>query len=280
MTRSSQKGFTLTEVVICLLLGSMVAGAVIKVMISNDVTLKLNQALASVQENGRFGIARLRADLLYTGMYQDRPEAPADAFDKGEEAQFVRHHPVILPGTFTKRPQLGSLQGEAGASDTLVVARQSRRDCRGYTLGYDGQQPVFIVNEYYVEGTALKCRGFDGRFLRGQKDAEGHNRHAGFTLLDDVYSFQVLYGQLIMADENEPVLRYVTADNIVDKSRIVSLRLALLLKGDGEVFIDPVPAFSLLNESPFTPDENRLFKQFETTITLRNVLYMNGLQHS
>ena len=35
--------------------------------------------------------------------------------------------------------------------------------------------------------------------------------------------------------------------------------------------IDPVPSFKLLDETAYQPTEKRLFKQFETTITLRNV---------
>ncbi len=53
--------------------------------------------------------------------------------------------------------------------------------------------------------------------------------------------------------------------------QVVSIRLAILVKGDAEVTVDPVPSFKLLNEVAMQPGEKRLFKLFETTITLRNV---------
>jgi len=96
-------------------------------------------------------------------------------------------------------------------------------------------------------------------------------------LLDEVESFQVQYGytnNLLTGDNSARPVSYVTADQLpailADNGQVVAIRIAVLIKGDAEVFLNSVPSFKLLNETAISPSENRLFKLFETTITLRN----------
>lgn len=272
-----QRGLTLVELMISLAMGLLITGAVVQMLISSQVTERLNRAVASAQEGGRFIINRLRTDILMVGRYDTLSPDLNRSVDIVDEAAFVQNRPVILPGDLDNNLALGSIQGAVGASDTLVVGLQARRDCRGYKLGYLDNEEFYVINQYYVEDNSLKCRGFDGRVLRGQRAAVGNNGDAGFTLLDDVESFQVLYGISAIAgtgDNTGRPVNYVTADQI-DAARsqggqVVAIRLAILLEGEGEVHIDPKPTFKLLNEATLVPPTNHLYKMFETTITLRN----------
>ncbi len=274
---SKQAGFSLIEVLITLALGLLISGAIVQVLVSNSVTERLNRSIASVQESGRFVVSRLRSEILMAGRYDILSENLNTDQDIVAEASFVQNHPVILPGTFNAFADVGVVQGADGASDRLAVSVLAEQDCRGYRLGYPAGQEFFIVNEYFVDGNKLKCRGFDGRVLRGQKVATGHNGHAAFTLLDDVESFQVLYGYTdnsVTNDNSARPVSYITADRLPaalgSNGQVVSIRIAVLIKGDAEVPINPVPSFKLLNEAAMTPSASRLYKQFETTITLRN----------
>jgi type IV pilus assembly protein PilW len=275
---TKQMGFSLIELMISLALGLVIAGGVIQIMVSSSVTEKLNRAVASAQENGRFIISRMRSEILMAGRYDILSPNLNQDIDVTAEAAFIQNHPVPVPGDFSSNATLGSIQGASGGNDTLVVSLQAERDCRGYKLGYDDGEEFFVVNQYFLDGTKLKCRGFDGRVLQGLKVAVGNNGDAAFTLLDDVESFQVLYGvtsSIATGDNTARPVSFVTADEIsgyvADNGQVVAIRIALLVKGDGEVFIDPLPRFKLLNEQPIRPSENRLYKKFETTITLRNV---------
>jgi type IV pilus assembly protein PilW len=67
--RSKQKGFTLVELMISLVLGLIISGAVIQILSSNTVTDGLNRAIANAQESGRFIISRMRQELMMTGRY-------------------------------------------------------------------------------------------------------------------------------------------------------------------------------------------------------------------
>lgn len=274
---NKQAGFSLIELMISLVLGLVISGAIIQIMVSNSVTDKLNRAVASVQENGRYAISRLRSDVITAGRYESLYPELDRSVDVVDEGNYVKNHPVALPGDFASRATLGSKEGTSGANDTLVVGMQALRDCRGFKLGYDARAEFYVVNEYFIDGTSLKCRGFDGRYLRGQKAAQGHAGHAAYTLLDDVISFQVLYGITrhdINGDNTARPTRFVSADQIAAElgagGQVVAIRIALLLTGDGEITVDSVPKFRLLDAPLVQPSEKRLYKQFETTITLRN----------
>jgi type IV pilus assembly protein PilW len=271
---SKQNGFTLIELMISLTLGLILSAAVVQVMISNNATERLNRSIVSAQENGRFIIARLRNDLIMTGRYDIlRPELNKDV-DIVVEASFVNNNPIPVVGDFSNDLTKGVKEGGGTASDTLMVALQADKDCRGATHGYVDEE-FMVVNEYFLDGTSLKCRGFDGRVLRGQK-AEVDDDSA-YTLLDDVISFQVQYGvtdNVASKDNSGRPVKFVDADSLdTEKSAgalVVAIRIALLLKADSDLLISPVPKFKLLNEEPIQPPEERLYKQFETTITLRN----------
>lgn len=269
-----QRGFSLIELMISLTLGLVLSAAVVQVMISNNSTERLNRSIASVQENGRFIISRLRNDLIMTGRYDKlRPDLNKDV-DIVVEAAFVHNNPIPVLGDFSNALNKGVKEGTGSLSDTLMVALQAKKDCRGASHGYINEE-FLVVNEYFLDGTSLKCRGFDGRFLRGFKARVDDDN--AYTLLDDVTSFQVQYGvtdNLNSQDNSARPVKFVEADRlVVEKTAgaiVVAIRIALLLKADSDVLISPVPKFKLLNEEPIQPSEKRLFKQFETTITLRN----------
>ena len=265
------QGFTLVEVMIALSLGAVISLAVIQVMISNSVTEKLNRALTSVQENGRFGMLRLQQDVLLAGRYDPLSADLNRSVDIAEESFFVRQHPVVLPSEFSSRATLGINDGADGSNDRLVVIGQHDLDCRGYHLGYGTGEEFPVVNEYFVEDDTLKCRGFDLRVLRGLRTAVGHNNHAAYSLLDGVESFQVLYG--IDALNNGRVSQYVSADNVAAAENVIAIRIGLLLKSTDAINVNNTQAFAVLNEAPVSPVSTHVYRQFENTILLRNMKY-------
>lgn len=271
---NKQSGFSLIELMISLALGLIISTAVVQVMISNNSTERLNRSIASAQENGRFIIARLRNDLIMTGRYDMLQPALNKDVDIVVEAALVHNNPIPVVGDFSNGLTKGVIEGAGNASDTLMVALQASKDCRGATHGYVDEE-FMVVNEYFLEGTSLKCRGYDGRVLRGLKVSVDDDN--AYTLLDDVTSFQVQYGitdNLASQDNSARPVKFIDADTLgAEKAAgalVVAIRIAILLKADSDVLISPVPNFKLLNEDPIQPSEERLYKQFETTITLRN----------
>ena len=54
------RGFSLVELMISLALGLVITGAVLQIMVSNQVTNSFNTAVAQVQDSGRFIMLRLQ----------------------------------------------------------------------------------------------------------------------------------------------------------------------------------------------------------------------------
>lgn len=276
IVNSKQSGFSLIELMISLTLGLIVSAAVVQVMVSNNSTERLNRSIASAQENGRFIIARLRNDLIMTGRYDMLRPDLNKRVDIVVEAAFVHNNPVPVVGDFSNGLAKGAIEGVGTASDTLMVVLQGTTDCRGETHGYVNEE-FMVVNEYFLDGTSLKCRGFDGRVLQWGEVPLKVVDDSAYTLLDDVLSFQVQYGitdNIASQDNSARPVKFIDADTLAAEkaagSLVVAIRIALLLKADSDVLISPVPQFKLLNEDPIQPSEKRLYKQFETTITLRN----------
>ncbi|MEM0909389.1 MAG: PilW family protein [Pseudomonadota bacterium] len=271
-----QQGLTLVELMIAVALGALVSIGIVQVLVGNRFSDDLNTSIASAQENGRFIVTRLRNDIMMAGYHNPLFPDLNDSVDVTEENAFVRNNVIPLPGDFTAWPTLGSKEGAATASDTLVISKQEQHDCRGKKLGYADDEEFFVVNEYFLESDELRCRGFDGRVLRGQRIAVDHNNHEAVTLMENVLSFQVMYGITasdVNATTGNPV-KYIDASQLNvalnDNAHVVAIKIALIIKGDGDGFVETHADFKLLNEDSIAAPDKGLYQAFETTITLRN----------
>ncbi|MCZ8529666.1 PilW family protein [Alteromonas sp. PRIM-21] len=270
----AQYGFSLVELMITLTLGLIISGAVIQVLVSSSVTNKVNQAVAQVQESGRFIMARLSAEFYEVGRY-DQIVADVDtSVDIVAEAAYVENHPVALPGDFSTNTTLGSVQTTNGGSDKLVVSLLNHEDCTGNAHGYAGRE-FHVVNHYFVSGSALKCTGYDGRVLLGIKSQTVDP--ITVTLLDNVESFQVQFGVSdVITSSNGQAVTYVTADAIDNlralNQQVVSLRWAIMLKSyENEVRQTQAQKYALLNEASKTMTTDHYYQVFSKTLALRNM---------
>ncbi len=272
---SRQRGFTLVELMITLTLGLIISGAIIQVLVSSSVTNKLNQAVAQVQESGRFIMSRLTAEFYEVGRYDLITANIDDSVDVVAEAAYVQNRPIVVVGDFTSSPTLGSVQGVNGGNDQLAVSLLSSADCTGNRHGYGAGKEFHVVNYYFVSGTVLKCTGYDGRVLRGLK-TQTHSPQT-VTLLDNVAGFQVQYGVSdIMTTSLGQAISYVTADQVdglrARNQQVVSLRWALMLQSyQNEVQQSQAQQFALLNESAKTMSTAHYYQVFSKTVALRNM---------
>lgn len=271
----AQSGFSLVELMITLTLGLVISGAVIQVLVSSSVTNKLNQAVAQVQESGRFIMSRLSAEFYEVGRYDLVMATIDDSVDIVAEAAYVQNRPIALPGDFASNASLGSEQTSNGGSDKLAVSLLGTADCTGNRHGYALNDEFHVVNYYFVTGSTLKCTGYDGRVLRGLKAQV--SSPATVVLLDNIESFQVQFGVTdeITTSQGQAV-RYVTADVLSAlrdaNQQVVSLRWAVLLKSyQNEVQQTQAQQFAMLNETAKTLDTSHYYQVFSKTLALRNM---------
>ncbi len=78
ITRASQQGVTLVEIMVAMVVGLILLAGIIQVFISNKQTYRVQEALARIQENGRFAMEFLSRDIRmagFTGCSQNAPIA-------------------------------------------------------------------------------------------------------------------------------------------------------------------------------------------------------------
>lgn len=271
----NQKGFSLVELMIALVLGLVISGAVMQTMISTRVTNSLNQAVAQVQEAGRFVMLRLSRDIMEAGRFDQIISRVDVTVDNLVEAAFIQNRPVGLAGDYIGSPVLGASQGLNGANDDLVINLLGNEDCTGNRFGYPADTEFHVVNKYYVADNHLYCTGFDGRVLRGLRSPVGSPR--AVILMDNVESFQVQYGVTDTANTSQgQAVRYVTASELSAlralNQQVVAIRIGVMLRSDGaQVTNMPVHKLAVLNETPLDTDDSHYFQVFTQTLALRNM---------
>ena len=116
-----QSGFSLIELMISLVLGLIILSGVIQVFVSTRATNSLNQAIAEIQEYGRYITLRIQDELREVGRYDINTTNIEDSTDLVLESSFVLRQPVAIANDYPSMATLGSTEGAGSASDGLVV---------------------------------------------------------------------------------------------------------------------------------------------------------------
>ena len=111
-TGCSQKGLTLIELMIAMLLGVFLIGGILQIFISTKQSYRMQENLSRLQENGRFAMDFIARDMRMTGYWGClNPSAPdvdvagadnnaagtVDSIDDGTDT-------ITLRGAFTQIP--------------------------------------------------------------------------------------------------------------------------------------------------------------------------------
>ncbi|WP_018717328.1 PilW family protein [Arhodomonas aquaeolei] len=244
-SHSRERGLTLIELMIALVLGLMLSAGAVQLFIANKQSYRLQDALARVQENGRFAMQRLGRDVRMAGYHNPLTAPTPDAF-----------HTDATPS------DSNTADGGSGASDRVAVVRmypdETAADCLGTKAA--GER---VVNVYSVSGGSLVCRGMDPETGSWLESAQ--------PLIDGVDTFQAEYG--IDSDDDGSVDSYEDAGGVTDWSQVITVRLALLLRTQQDN-LRPANAdtYNVLGETVSPGSDGRLRSIFENTIVLRNRL--------
>lgn len=242
-----QHGFSLVELMVALLLGSLISIAATQLFLVNRQADNLQKGLAAVQDQGRFIFDFLSRDLMQAG-----------------------HDPLASVAPFVFTGHGGQVSTDATRFDTLVLQVNGGTDCLGN--GFTG------IKKYHVGNTNnLICTEYENQ--AGTWTARYGNAE---SLIDNVEAFQVLYG---LDYDSLGETGYGQADAYVPASlaanasqRIVSVRFAVLLGSSQGVGFDKTLApasFALLDRTLTSSDgidarDGRLYRQYTATVALRN----------
>lgn len=243
MSTQRQRGLTLVELLIALLLGSLISAAAIQMLLTNKKTLTTQQGNSEVEENGRYAVDFLIRDIRKAGM------RPTTATAK-----------IATP--------IAATNGSTNTGDEITVTyvmdssdtNAPPADCNGNALS--GTNPT-VINRYFVSDGTLMCLG-NGSTTAGE-------------VVDGVDVFQILYGVDNVVDGNLVATQWTSTP--ASNATIVAVRLGLMVHSDA-TFTDlpaPTAAVNVLGQvslaaNSTTLNDGRIHRLFVSSTLLRNNL--------
>jgi type IV pilus assembly protein PilW len=245
-----QAGFTIVEMMIAMTLGLLLVVVIGQVFVTSKESYRTTEDLARLQENARFAVAQVSRAVRMTSFTTDPLADRGVVFPVG--ALIGVDGTGVVPDQITVRYQ-GS---GAPAADGSIL------DCHGNAIKAD----ELAVARFYI---AAGANGANALFC----DNTGTTGivPAQLEIASDVENMQILYGEDTDADGTAN--RYVerTTVGALDYERVVSVRIALLVRSSSEVAASVnTNTYDLLG-TVFDPvDDRRLRRAYTATITLRN----------
>lgn len=280
-SRSGQRGLSIIEVLVSLVIGLVVVGAVLLSYITSGQTNRLQAAYSQMNEDAQIGLGILSRDLLLAGYARPTGWDPVTfKFGRtysghavyGCDTGFVAANTtaaVVCAATGTT-PAI-EIVYEADLTNTVPHSSGVPSDCLGAALADQSAGPpatsIYIArNRYYLATSTLG---------RSELHCAGNNAPAtGGALVDNVEGMQIQYGEANPADPRQ-IVRYVSAANVkdlgTDFTYVVSVRVCLLMRSAEPVLTAEDPATYLDCDSVTQTSTDRFARRaYFTTTALRN----------
>ncbi len=207
-----QRGFSLLEAMLACSLGSFLLLGLLQIYWTVHTNLPLQQAIASMQENGRFASHLLRQAIAMAGDARCVSPPP-----------FVNHH-LAIRGYENTVPEF--LRGKVMPStDSLVVGRCQTVEGKAQFAQYG----------YFIGKTIRK--NLQDEFVAAlyESPVVGYKQE----LIPNVKAMKIHYG--IASHDGKFIEAYQPASAITDWSRVKIVAIALLLSSEKPVLSKPIP---------------------------------------
>ena len=278
--RRAARGFSLIELMVALLVGMLVVGALMAGYYAVTVSNRNGQARAQVTEDASIALNMLRTHLVEAG-YSRVVSVGATKFVQAYTGRAV----FGCDGAFVDPSlDIGALTcaGTSG-SDSLAVAYEADStskgnsllsggvplDCLGNTLSviagpsgnyYLNYSRFYLATSGVSTHLALYCRG------------PGNN--TGQALVENIEDLQIKYGTTTAAGISAkpvPVVEYVDAKDVADWALVVTVRVCVVAASTNEVMDDKTPYIDCQGNK-VTPSDKRMYRAFTSTVVLHNRL--------
>ncbi len=259
-----QGGVSLIEMLVALVIGLVVVGALLATYLSSGQTGRLQSAFAQMDEDAQMGLRILSSDLLMagyarpvsrdaetSGLRKTYNGRPVFGCDRGFQAAAV-NTPAECGGSVNS-PAI-EIAFEADLYNS-VVTEGKPSDCLGNSF-QDGDTGI-TFNRYRANSDALQCTGPRGNAA---------------PLVHNVERLQFWYGE---ADSTDPrkLVRYVNASAVQDFNLVLSVRVCLLIRSAEPVITAEDAALKFYVDCEQVPRESadgHLRRAYMGTTALRN----------
>jgi type IV pilus assembly protein PilW len=274
----AQHGTSIIEVMVGLVIGLVVVGAVLFSYLGSGLTGRSQGAVSQMSEDAMAAFSIMSRDIQMAGFSEPNgivaggPGTPA-TFGRlfTGAAIFGCETPITNPSA------AGSIACDVGGStsthafevsfqatpvNSIPNAAGVPTDCMGNGLALSGA--IYeSSNRYYVTPTAGS--------LRPELHCASPG-NAGQPLVENVEAMKLWFGEADPADPRRAA-RYVAASSVSDWGRVVSMRMCLLMRSADPVLDADSPAsagYTDCDGVAAVSTDRRLYQAFFSTIALRN----------
>jgi type IV pilus assembly protein PilW len=274
-----QAGFSLIELLIAMVIGLIVIGAVLASYLGSRLSSRQGHALTQITEDAAIAFNVLRSGISMVGYGAPTGVGPDGRFTKAYTGQGLFGCDAAFADP--SKPMAALACEAAGAADAIAVAYEADAwnsvvnndvervplDCLGNTLTKAANPDYLNYSRFYVDNGQLFCRG--------------PGNHAAAALVDNVVDMQVMYGVANRVDgspDTYGVARYADATamggqvDVADWRNVVAVRICLVLRSADNVLDDPMPYQGCRGAVDAKPGDRHLYRAFTTTIVLQNRL--------
>ena len=239
-------GVTLVELLVAMLMGAVLLTGLVQIAAGARSSFRLQEALAEVQESGRFAIDTL-GGILRQSAFTPQP------WEESSEG----------PGLTTE-----TVDGLSRHGDRLAVRAWSERNCFGNLnpITDESDLPQFFLKESILDmndtdNLTLTCRyGESAETFVTQLQRQG--------LVQNVDAFQVVYAE--DSDGDGMADRWVPGGHWLDAGRVLGLQLALLISSSQAVRQPVAETYQLLDHTVTGPADGKLRRVFTSVVTFRS----------
>lgn len=271
----AQQGFSLIELLISMVIGLVVIGAMMAAYLGTGISSRNSRALAQITEDASVALSVLRTQIGMTG-YAAPVAVNADT-GKFEVAPALQGANLMgCDSAFDDLDKpIGELAcgGDAGA-DAIAVLFQA--DGRNSVVNDDGEPLDCLGNgiDETSPGVTVAYSRFYVDAASGQLNCQGAGADSPAALVDNVESIQFTYGVGdVLAGRPNQVVRYESAETMSaeDFNNTVSVRVCVLIRSADEV-MDQITDYVGCDGNDVEPDDKRMYRAFTSTIVLQNRL--------
>ena len=269
--RARQSGFSLIELMISMVIGMVVVGAVFAAYLGMGTSSRSSRALAQMTEDVSLAMNVLRSHVSMAG-YSAPTGRDANGFT-------LNYNGMAIKGCQSRFTDTGAsidtLACSGLGSDAIAVAYEADNthaivndigqplDCLGNGITIGGGFYV-SYSRFFVNGNQLFCRG------PGSDTPQ--------ALVENIVDMEVLYGVASGAEPNH-VAYYARAGNAGemtndDFNNVISARICLVVASENEV-MDNITSYIDCQGNEDTPTDKRMYRAFTSTMVLQNRMGLN-----
>lgn len=250
---ANQRGFTLVELMVALVIGLLLLAGVLQILLSNRASFDAQRATAHLQENARLAEFVLSHAIAHAGY--------RTALDAAETTIF----PATSNPKTANYPDGAYITGATdadGNNDALRVRFQARgdvRDCLGGSVGSPAASETSDVLFFVNGNDTLECT----KFSNGGSTTQ--------PIVENVDRFKVRYG--LNTNGTAGVDHYVTTLTGTQAREVRSVRIQLLLRSadNDPALSEPVDQkYDFSDGSTFETTDRRARLLVDRTIAIRN----------